>query len=100
MGEFIIDLAHHPQEVELRKRRFASQFQEIKNSRIGINPENDARREDQVIDMGDGSHLERETDPNEGRWREKEESIIKPKRRAKECSSGKEIDSGVRNTIL
>ena len=49
-SEFIIDVAQPPGEVELRKNRFASQFPEIGGSGIGTNPENEATREDQIIE--------------------------------------------------
>ena len=63
-------------------------------SGIEINPENGVQiEEDQVSEMG-GSHLERETAPNEGRWREEEQSIIRPKRRAASGSVGNKLDSG------
>ena len=38
--EFIIDLSKPPEDVELRKDRFAAKFQEIENSGMEINPEN------------------------------------------------------------
>ena len=99
-NEFIIDLAQPPEEVEFHKDRCASQFQEIVDSWVEIHPENEAKREeDHVSEMGDGSHLEIETVPNEGRWPKDEESIIRPKRRVRAGSSGqKYICAG--NTLL
>ena len=44
--------------------------------------------------MGDVSHLESETIPNEGTRRKSEESIIRPRRRAGGGSSEEEIDLG------
>ena len=64
MDGFIIDLTQPPEEGELQTDRSASQFQEIRNAGVGINPENEAQREeDQVSEMGSGSHLEIETAP-------------------------------------
>ena len=58
--EFIIDLAKPNDEDELRKARFASQFQEIGDTWDEINHENEGRsEEDQLSEMGDGAHVER-----------------------------------------
>ena len=77
--EVVIDLAQPPGGVGLQKGRFASQFQEIGNSGIEINPENDVQREeDQLSEMGDGAPFGSEIIPNEELCPKIEESIIRP----------------------
>ena len=67
--EFIRVLSRPPEEVELQKDRFASQFQEIENSGIEINPENETQREEDLVsEMRADSPLGRETVQNEGIW--------------------------------
>ena len=75
-------MAKRPGEVEFLKGRFPSQFQEVGNSGLEIDPSNEAQRaEGQVSEMGADSHLGSETVPNEGKWRKIEEPIITTKRR-------------------
>ena len=47
--EFIIGLAKSPEEAELRKGRFASQFQGVGGSGVEISPENEMRREEDKL---------------------------------------------------
>ena len=69
---------------------FASQFQEIGNSGIGINHENEIpREEDQLVDMGAGSHVERGSISNGDQLPNKADSNIKPKRSSESGSSEK-----------
>ena len=76
--------------MELRKDRFESRLQEVGNSGIEIDPENDAQwEEDQVSEIGAVSHLESETLQMKEMGAEKEGPIIKPKRRAESSSSVK-----------
>ena len=74
-----------------KKGRFASQFREIENSRIEINPWNDAQREeDQLSEMGAETHIQRGSISNEGQFPvEEQDSIIIPKRSAEAGSSAK-----------
>ena len=87
--EYIIDIRQLPSMAESRKDIFAPLFQEIRNSGIEIDPENATQREeDRVSGNGAGSHCESETVAGEGKWPMKEESIIKPMRRAEASSLG------------
>ena len=73
----------------MQKGRFASQFREIENSRIEINPWNDAQREeDQLSEMGAETHIQRGSISNEGQL-SKKESIIRTMRLPDAGSSGK-----------
>ena len=59
-GEFIIDLAKPPGEVGFPRDRSPSKFRETGNSGIEINHVGAMRREeDQLGEMGDGTHVER-----------------------------------------
>ena len=69
-GEFIIDLAEHPEEAESRKDRSASKFREIGGAGVEINRENEmGREEDQLSAMGDVAHVEREVSLTRGSCR-------------------------------
>ena len=52
------------------------------------------REEDRLCEMGTAAHVGGASISNEEQLQKKEESIIKPKRRAEAGSRGKEIDLG------
>ena len=54
-------MAKHHEAAELQRDRFASHLQEIRDSGIEINPENEMQRDDQLGEMGAGTHVERES---------------------------------------
>ena len=94
-GEFIIDLGKPHGEAELQIDRFASQFKEIERSGVETNPEHEMQgEEDQLGEMGDGAHVERERICKEEQLPNKEESIIRPMGIAK--SGSLEINGLVR----
>ena len=80
--EFIIDAPQPPAEIELRRDRFAPQFQAIADPRVEIEGENERRcEENNPAEMVDGDYLEAEK-LDAGEWQiQMGESILRPKRR-------------------
>ena len=94
-AEFIIDFEKQTDAAELQRARFASKLQEIGNSRIEINHENEMKSgEDQLGEKGDGAHVERGSISNEEQLQEKEEQTRRPERRVYAGSLGGEMGSG------
>ena len=95
--DFILVATQHPEEDELRKDRSASQFRDIWNSGIEIDPENEVGREEyQVSEMRDGAHLAR--GGNSKRWEVGQGSRVdyKSKEACRSCFYGEAIDLGAK----
>ena len=51
-------MTHHPEAIDLRRDRLPSQFQAIENTRVGIDAENERKREEHNLEeMVNGDHL-------------------------------------------
>ena len=73
MGEFIIDLAQNPEEIQKPSEKFAAQYQEIENSGIAPNGDNEEPIEEPYFEeIVDGFQMGKENwDSDENQLRGK-----------------------------